>query len=213
MFEMDIYKKSEDVLKKIIKAQKKIGFEIILIGGWAVYCYNPYMKSKDIDFLILEKDVWKLENFLSSVGFRKTGKVLEKIGFAMLVEDDKIELDIYDKKIAKLNIKEIFDKKMFVKKRFFEEKVAVADLNLLMALKIMAASERIGTGKGMKDISDILALLDKFYDRVDFEFVKSLIDEKTVKNVLSVVFSDYKKIKSLYPMRFLQFQKIKQSLL
>jgi hypothetical protein len=210
---MDIYKKSEDVLKKIIKAQKKIGFEIILIGGWAVYCYNPYMKSKDIDFLILEKDVWKLENFLSSVGFRKTGKVLEKIGFAMLVEDDKIELDIYDKKIAKLNIKEIFDKKMFVKKRFFEEKVAVADLNLLMALKIMAASERIGTGKGMKDISDILALLDKFYDRVDFEFVKSLIDEKTVKNVLSVVFSDYKKIKSLYPMRFLQFQKIKQSLL
>jgi len=210
---MDIYKKSEDVLKKIIKAQKKIGFEIILIGGWAVYCYNPYMKSKDIDFLILEKDVWKLENFLSSVGFRKTGKVLEKIGFAMLVEDDKIELDIYDKKIAKLNIKEIFDKKMFVKRRFFEEEVAVADLNLLMALKIMAASERIGTGKGMKDISDMLALLDKFYEKVDFEFVKSLIGEKTVKSVLSVVFSDYKKIKSLYPMRFLQFQKIKQSLL
>ena len=210
---MDIYKKSEDVLKKIIKAQKKIGFEIILIGGWAVYCYNPYMKSKDIDFLILKKDVWKLENFLSSVGFRKTGKVLEKIGFAMLVEDDKIELDIYDKKIAKLNIKEIFDKKMFVKRRFFEEEVAVADLNLLMALKIMAASERIGTGKGMKDISDMLALLDKFYEKVDFEFVKSLIGEKTVKSVLSVVFSDYKKIKSLYPMRFLQFQKIKQSLL
>jgi len=213
VFEMDIYKKSEDVLKKIIKAQKKIGFEIILIGGWAVYCYNPYMKSKDIDFLILKKDVWKLENFLSSVGFRKTGKVLEKIGFAMLVEDDKIELDIYDKKIAKLNIKEIFDKKMFVKRRFFEEEVAVADLNLLMALKIMAASERIGTGKGMKDISDMLALLDKFYEKVDFEFVKSLIGEKTVKSVLSVVFSDYKKIKSLYPMRFLQFQKIKQSLL
>jgi len=207
---MDIYEKSEEVLKEIIKAQKKFRFDIILIGGWAVYCYNPYMKSKDIDFLIKEDDLWKLENFLDSVGFRGTGKVLEKRGFAMVIGDDKVDLDVYDKKIGGVEVKKIFDEKMFETRKFLNEEVKVAGLNLLLSLKILSGSERMGTGKGMKDASDILALLDKFHENIDFEFVKSLIGEKAVNNMLSVLFSDYKKIKNLYPMGFLKFQKIKQ---
>jgi len=210
---MDIYEKSEEILNEIIKAQRKFSFDIILIGGWAVYCYNPYMKSKDIDFLIKEKDLWKLENFLDSIGFRQTGKVLEKKGFAMIVGDDKVELDVYDKKIGGIEVSKVFDERMFEMKKFLNHEVKVASLNLLLSLKILSGAERMGTGKGMKDVSDILALLDKFCNNVDFKFVKSLIGEGAVKSVLPVVFSDYKKIKNLYPIRFLQFQKIRQRLL
>ncbi len=209
---MDIYEKSQETLKEIIKAQKKFGFEIILIGGWAVYCYNPYMKSKDIDFLIRKNDFWKLANFLESIGFRQTGKVLEKRGFAMLIGDDKIELDVYDDKIGNLRVKEIFDKKLFVTKSFNGQKVNVVNLNVLLSLKVVSGSERIGTGKGMKDMSDILAILDKFYDKIDFKVVGKFSGEDTVKRVISIVFSDYKKIKNIYPMKFLKFEKIKKSL-
>lgn len=208
----DIYEKSQKTLKEIIKAQKKFEFEIVLIGGWAVYRYNPYMKSKDIDFLIKKKDFWKLENFLDSIGFRRTGEVLEKKGFAMLVGDDKVELDVYDEKIGGLKVKEIFDKKLFVLRNFNGEKVSVVNLNVLTALKMISGSERIGTAKGVKDMSDILALFDKFYDKIDFERVNMLADRARVKQVVSVVFSDYKKIKNLYPMDFLKFEKIRKSL-
>jgi hypothetical protein len=209
---MDIYEKSHKILKEIIKSQDKFNFKIILIGGWGVYCYNPYMKSKDIDFLIREQDFWKLRNFLNSLGFRETGKVLEKIGFALLVGDDKIEIDVYDKKIGNVNVKEIFDKNLFSLKEFDGLKVCVANLELLLALKVISGFERIGTGKGMKDISDILAILDKHSQKINFDIVYSYVDRTKVKKVFSVIFSDYKKIKNLYPIGFTKFEKIKKSL-
>ena len=209
---MDVYEKSQKILKEIIKAQRKFDFEIILIGGWAIYCYNPYMKSKDIDFLIRKEDFWKLVNFLDSLGFRQTGKVLGKKGFAMLIGDDKIELDVYDDKIGNLNVREIFDKKLFVKRNFNGEKVNAVNLDVLLSLKIISAAERMGTGKGVKDMSDILAILDKYYNKIDFKFVNKLSGKDTVKRVISIVFSDYKKIKNLYPMEFLKFEKIKKLL-
>ena len=212
MGKMDIYEKSKKTLKEIIKAQKKFDFEIILIGGWAVYCYNPYMKSKDIDFLIRKEDFWKLAEFLGSIGFRQTGKVLEKKGFAILIGDEKIELDVYDNKIGNLKVKEIFDKKLFVGRNFNGEKVSVVNLDVLLSLKIVSGGEIIGTAKGVKDMSDILAILDKFYNKIDFKFVNKLVGRETVKRVISIVFSDYKKIKNLYPMEFLKFEKIKKSL-
>lgn len=208
----DIYEKSQKTLGKIIRAQRKFDFEIVLIGGWAVYCYNPYMKSKDIDFLVKKGNFWKLENFLDSIGFRRTGEVLEKKGFAMLIGDDKIELDVYDGKIGGLKVKEMFDKKLFVLRSFNREKVNVVNLNVLTALKAVSGAERLGTAKGMKDVSDILAMFDKFYDKIDFKFVDNLVGKDTVRRIISVVFSDYKKIKNLYPMEFLKFEKIRKSL-
>lgn len=210
---MDIYEKSHETLKKLIEAQDKFDFEIILIGGWAVYCYNPYMKSKDIDFIIKEGDFWKLRNFLSSLGFRETGKVLEKKGFALLVGDDKIELDVYDKKIGNINVKEIFDKNLFFVKKFDGLKVKVANLEILLTLKILSGFERIGTGKGMKDVSDILALLDNYFQKIDFSLINRYVNKSVVSKVFSVIFSDYKKIKNLYPISFLKFEKIKKSLI
>lgn len=212
MDKMDVYEKSLEILKKIIDAQKKYGFKIILIGGWGVYCYNPYLKSKDIDFLVKEQDVWKLVSFLDTLGFRETGKVLEKRGFALLVGDDKIEVDVYDEKIGGFDVKQIFGKELFVVKKLNGRKVNVVELNLLLALKIIASSERIGTGKGMKDVSDILAIFDNFFGKIDLDFIYSIIKKDIVDKVFSIIFSDYKKIRNLYPISFLKFEKIKKNL-
>lgn len=209
---MDIYEKSLETLKKIVKAQKEYGFKIILIGGWGVYCYNPYMKSRDINFLIKEQDILKLKSFLHPLGFRETGKVLEKRGFALLVNDDKIELDVYDKKIGGFDVNDIFDKKLFVVKKINGIKVNVAEVNLLLILKIISGYERIGTGKGIKDISNILALFDACFEKIDFNFIYSNINKKIVNNVFSIIFSDYKKIRNLYPISFLKFERMKKIL-
>ncbi len=60
---MDIYEKSFSVLKKLTLAQKKYNFSFVLIGGWAVWVYNRYLKSKDVDIIIKPEDFFKLKNF------------------------------------------------------------------------------------------------------------------------------------------------------
>ncbi|MEM7819019.1 MAG: nucleotidyltransferase family protein [Candidatus Aenigmatarchaeota archaeon] len=207
---MDVYEKSLEVLKKIIRNQKKLSFKIVLIGGWAVYAFNPYMKSKDIDLLVEKKNFWKLRNFLESLGFRRTfSKPLDKKGFAMLFEEDKIEVDVYDEKISKFEVDEIFEKKKFEAGRIDGEKVLVLERNMLLTLKIFSAIERLGTPKGIKDHSDILALFDKFYPKIDFEFLKSQVSKEKLEKTFRIIFTDYKKIKSIYPMEFLKYQRIK----
>lgn len=211
---MDVYEKSLEVLKEIIKNQEKLSFRIALVGGWAVYAFNPYMKSKDIDLLIEKRNFWKLRDFLESLGFRQTvSKPLDKKGFAMLFEDDKIEVDVYDEKIAKFEVEEVFENKRFETGRINGEKVLVLEKNLLLTLKIFSAIERLGTAKGIKDHSDILALFDRFYPKFDFEFLKSQVNKEQLEKVFRLVFTDYKKIKSIYPIEFLKYQRIKNGVL
>jgi len=210
---MDIYEKSLNILKKIIQNQKKLNIKIILIGGWAVYAYNPYLKSKDIDLLIEKKNFWRLKDFLEKIGFRQTASIpLDKKGFAMLFGEDKIEIDVYDEKIVKYNVKDIFGKNRFESKKIEGRDVLIADRNLLLALKILAAKDRLGTAKGIKDYSDILALFDRFYPKLDLDYIKSQIKERELNKVFQLVFADYKKIKDIYPMSFLRYQKIKNGI-
>lgn len=202
------------MLKKIIENQEKFRFRIVLVGGWAVYSLNPYLKSKDIDFLVQKKDFWKLRNFLEEVGFRQTISLpLDKKGFAMLFDEDKIEIDVYDEKIGGFSVDEIFERRMLEVGRINKEKVYVAERNLLLTLKILSAIERLGTPKGIKDHSDILALFDKFYPNVDFEFLKLKIEKEKLNKIFKLIFSDYKRIKDVYPMPFLKYQRIKKSVL
>lgn len=211
---MDIYEKSLEVLKRMIKNQEKLDLKIALIGGWAVYAFNPYMKSKDIDFIIEKKNFWKLRDFLESLGFRQTvSKPLDKKGFAMLFGDDKIEIDVYDEKIARFKVNEIFENRKFETGKINKEKVLVVERNLLLVLKIFSAAERLGTAKGIKDHSDILALFDRFYPKFDFEYLKSQMNKKQLEKILRLVFSDYKKIKDIYPIEFLKYQRIKNGVL
>lgn len=47
---MTIYEESHKELTEFVEwFNKHKGFHPIIIGGWAVYHYNPYFESKDID--------------------------------------------------------------------------------------------------------------------------------------------------------------------
>lgn len=200
---MDVYDKSFGILKKIINSELKYGYKIYLLGGWAVWLYNPYMKSKDIDFIIEKVHLWRLRNFIARLGFKETSKVLQKHGFAMMWEGDKIELDVYTEKIGKWTIKELIDD-------FYEIKVTrVLSPTKLFMLKAFTALERHGTAKGEKDLSDLLAILDAKYDKIDFKFVKKQVD---LQAVLSIILSNFQITSKLYPMSIEKYKEIKRHL-
>ena len=196
---MDIYEKSLDILKKL--ADSKIDF--YLIGGWAIWCYNPYMKSKDIDIVVKEKDFWKLRNFLLDLGFRETAKVLEKKGFSMLWDGDKIEIDVYDKKIGKYDIEDMV--KGSIKNKINKKLVYVISITNLFILKSFTASERLGTAKGEKDLSDLLALLDAHYKDIEWEKIEK-------RDILQILLKDYKQASKIYPLSLEKYKNIKNYL-
>jgi hypothetical protein len=67
--------------------------------------------------------------------------------------------------------------------------------------------------KELKIISDILAIFDKFYPRINFDFLKSKLGEEKLIKVIKIVFADYKSIKDIYPISFLRYQRIKSYVL
>lgn len=201
---MDIYEKSLEILKKIIKNQERLRYKIYLMGGWAVWIYNPYMKSKDIDFIIHKKDFWKIRDLLLDIGFRMTSDILGKKGFAMLWDDDKIEIDVYDERVGKFNVKNFI--KNSVKRKFNHDGIFIVSVSDLLLLKLFAVEERLGSRKGEKDLSDILALLDLYYEEIDFTEMRKF------KEIFRILFRDFKYTSRNYPMKFENFQKIKEHL-
>jgi hypothetical protein len=200
---MDIYDKSLEILNKIKNNENKYNYRIFLLGGWAVWLYNPYMKSKDIDFIIEEQHFWEFKKFIEECGFRETAHVLQKHGFSMIWGDDKIELDVYTEKIGKWLIKELIDDYCEIKK------IRVLSPTKLFMLKTFTALERRGTAKGEKDISDIIAILNAEYKKIDFEFVKKQVDLQTV---LSIVLPNFQITTKLYPIDMKKYKEIKSHL-
>ncbi len=196
---MDIYEKSLEILKKLAES----GIEFYLVGGWAIWCYNPYMKSKDIDLIIREKDSWRLRDFLLDLGFRETAKVLEKKGFSMMWGDDKIEIDVYDKRIGKYGIKELIEKP--AKRKINSKTVSVISVTNLFILKSYTATERLGTAKGEKDLSDLLALLDAHYKDIDWSKLE-------IKDLLQILLKEYKQTTRIYPLSLDKYKNIKNYL-
>lgn len=199
---MDIYNKSLEILKKIAKSEKRYNYKIFLLGGWAVWLYNPYMKSKDIDFMVEKSNFWKFRNFIQKLGFRETAAVLQKHGFSMMWERDKIELDVYTEKIGKWHIEELINDSQKIKG------IHILSPTKLFMLKAFTALERRGTAKGEKDFSDLVALLDAEYKNIDFEFVGKHVDLKTV---LNIIFSSFQTTSKLYPVELKKYKEIKKN--
>ncbi len=196
---MDVYGKSFETLKKIIQSEKKYNYKIFLLGGWAIWLYNPYMKSRDIDFIVEEKHFWKFRNFIEGVGFKETAKVLQKHGFSMIFEGDKIELDVYTEKIGKWGINELIDDFCLIKG------MQVLSPTKLFMLKAFTALERHGTAKGEKDLSDLVALLDMQYDKIDYGFMKNQVD---LSAVLSIILSNFQLTSKIYPISIKKYKEI-----
>lgn len=204
---MDIYAKSLDVLKRMAAAQAEKGFRICLLGGWAVWLYNPHMKSRDIDVAVGARDFWKLRDFLLSLGFRQTAKVLEKAGFALLWEGDKIEVDVYDRTVGPFAVSELVARS--VKKRLDGQVVNVLSASDLFMLKAHTALERLGTAKGEKDLADVLALLAVASRRIDFKKVSQRVD---LKELFALILKDFRTASRLYPMEMAKYKEMKAAL-
>ncbi|MBI2971553.1 MAG: nucleotidyltransferase family protein [Candidatus Aenigmarchaeota archaeon] len=200
---MDIYHKSLDILKKIVENQEKFNYKVYLVGGWSVWMYNPYMKSKDIDILVKKEDFWKLRNLLLNEGFRETSRVLEKHGFAMLWGDDKIEIDVYDDKIGKFSIDEFVTNAIVKKMNRWD--VRVVSVDDLFLMKVYTAGERLGTAKGEKDLSDLLALLDTHYKQIDFKRIAKTIK---IAEIVRILFADYRSASKIYPISYEKYHQI-----
>lgn len=165
IWEENIMLRSFEFLKRL----KYFGIDFVLIGGWAVYFLTKYHMSRDIDFLIQDRDLWKLRGYVVSLNGREKESKLEKYGFSVL----GVDLDVYAESRSDLLIPvtDVFSKNLFIELE--EMKVLKPEYLLLLKLK---AHESRGEGmKGLKDRCDILSLCLK--NNIDF----SLLPEASEK--------------------------------
>ncbi|MEA3557735.1 MAG: hypothetical protein U9R75_00605 [Candidatus Thermoplasmatota archaeon] len=181
----------------------------VLIGGWAVYLYNPYFGSIDLDLVTSSRNRKSLSNFLRRErGFEyrrrvisddrklslRVGNALIDIDFATFGTEDPFEgiertlpMSILDQRTVTGSIKDI--------------SIELADISMMLIFKCKAAWDRArrlenrtsndpawDQSKLVKDRSDIIALIDS--DEIldlgflgtffeENEFLEPVIDELT----------------------------------
>jgi len=185
--------------------------ETVLIGGWAVWCYNPRLKSRDIDVLVAPQDLWKLEAHLRGRGFSETsGAHLHKRGFRKLHEDTSIDVDIYDTVLGPYRVEELLPHS--AARSLGDVPVRTLEPTELLALKVVAAKDRRGSEKGAKDLADLLALLSAEGRSVVWDRIEDRVPRKDLRDVLRTALSDYRTTVRLYPLPMREYKALKQSL-
>lgn len=183
---------------KLAKSQRVHGFTFVLIGDWAIWHYNPYLESKDVDLVIGKEKYWRLKKFLRILGFTETRGRLAKKGLTVKTPDGGIDVDVYDDKIGPVEVGHIFRNRLWQVARIDDEEVNVASPTILLITKLVAAKERgleRRSAKGIKDLTDTFALLQAQLDAVDWGVVREYVAPTTIRGVLAAVFSDYGAIK------------------
>jgi predicted nucleotidyltransferase len=204
---MDVH----DISKAVVKELLASGTEIGMIGGWAIWAYNPYKYSMDVDVLLRPRDLWKVRERLQQLGFTETsGGHLSKKGFKKAVEGGTIEVDVYDGRIGPLMASEVLERS--IEKELFGVKTKVASPTDLLILKVYALMERRESGKGQKDISDLVALLLAVRGEVNVEDVKKVIATKTLKDAIALLTSSYQQTSRFYPLTMNEYKKLKAAL-
>ena len=213
---MSIYDQARGYLLELAKGQRAHGFTFVLIGGWAIWHYNPYLESKDVDLVIRRKEYWRFGKFLRALGFTETGGRLAKKGFTIKTPEGGIDVDVYDDKIGPVEVEHIFQNQLWRVAGMGGEEINVADPTILLITKLIAAKERgleRRSAKGMKDLTDTFALLQTQLDAVNWEVVRKHVAPATIRDVLVAVFSDYGVIKRSFPvLSFGEFNGMKKRL-
>jgi len=90
--------------------------------------------------------------------------------------------------------------------------VKVASPTDLMILKLHALSDRKESGKGQKDISDLIALLLVARDQIDIDMVKASLPKKAVKDAIALLTSSYQQTARFYPLSMAEYKRLKLAL-
>lgn len=205
---MDIYEVSKGVVVELLSS----GAEMAVIGGWAIWAYNPYKYSMDIDVTTRPNDMWKIRGSLLRLGFNETsGTHLGKKGFKKALEDGTIEVEVYDERIGPFAAGEILDRSL--ETDLFGMKARIASPTDLAILKIHALSERMESTKGQKDISDLIALFLAERARIDADRVKAVVGRKMLKEAIALVTSSFQRTSRFFPsLSMEQYKKLKSAL-
>jgi hypothetical protein len=189
MYEKDLLEKAHDEFVNFITwMNKKIGHYPMIIGGWAVYTYNPYYGSKDIDVVFMGRGIFQrvVNLYMAANGYTLKDKgVFENI-FEKDVKTEtgvsSINIDACSKEDKNI-FKEDPDKELpwdiaFRNSNTIELKSGVFHFapkpSLLLLYKLKAMRDRIYDlrgpqgleqrryleGKIFKDKADSIALLD-----------------------------------------------------
>jgi predicted nucleotidyltransferase len=204
---MDIYETSREVVKELLST----GTEIGVIGGWAIWAYNPYKYSMDIDIVLRPSGLWMIREKLLQLGFNETsGGHLGKKGFKKAVEGGAIEVDVYDDKIGPFTAEDVLNRSL--DKDLFGMEAKVASPTDLTILKMYALAERRESGKGQKDISDLIALLLAERREIDVDEVTRVVARRALKDAIAVVTSSYQQTSRFYPLSMDEYRKLKTAL-
>jgi len=204
---MDIYETSREVVKELLST----GTEIGVIGGWAIWAYNPYKYSMDIDIVLRPSGLWMVREKLFQLGFNETsGGHLGKKGFKKAVDNGAIEVDVYDDKIGPFTAEDVLNRSL--DKDLFGMEAKVASPTDLTILKMYALAERRESGKGQKDISDLIALLLAEQREIDVGEVTRVVARRALKDAIAIVISSYQQTSRFYPLSMDEYRKLKTAL-
>jgi len=181
-----ICEKSFKEMLKFVYAANKIGEFPLLFGGWAVYHYNQYAGSKDIDFAVSDEKFEELYDVLVNDGYTISENRLFK---------DGIIFDLYERsgeihpEAPALRLLYKGSERAYLKKYNSIQaggEVLIPSKPMLLYFKINALSAR----NVPKDRNDVIALLLKASEEEITELAKLLSGKKKLKERLSTLRND-----------------------
>jgi len=185
---------------KVLQGLKK-DFDLVLIGGWAVWLYTQALKSKDIDLILNFDQLEKLRRKYDLVKNSRLKKYETKI--------EDISIDIYLPFYSDLG----FPLDQVLLKPMVLQGFKVPAKEILLILKQKAYQHRYLSFKGEKDKIDIFSLIlmpDFNWQRYD-QLLKAH-NLLNLKNDLKKIITQTKQIKELNLNQH-QLSKLKKALL
>ena len=160
-----ITEKSFRVLQELRKK-----YDLVLIGGWAVFLYTKQLKSKDIDIVVGAETLGRLKKDFDVVKNER----LQKYEIKM----EGFDVDIYVAFWSQLGLSLDYILQNSVSIEGFK----VPTKEILLCLKIYTYSQRKSNLKGQKDKIDIISLL--YFDGVDFNNLRDILEKFSFGNLL-----------------------------
>lgn len=179
----EICEKSFKEMEKFVFHANKIGETPLLFGGWAVYHYNPYAGSRDVDLVVTDEHFDALVDFLVASGYTHKEARLYKDGIFFDLYKQSEDIGSEENKIQ---FKLLYtDAQHIYLKRYGPRggsgEVQIPTKPILLYFKIHALANR----NVPKDRSDVIALLLKTPEE-ELKELGKMIAEKLKMRLLTL---------------------------
>ena len=120
--------------QELLNRLRTLGIPFVVIGGWAVFLLTRYHMSRDLDFVMEERDLWKLRSYILAQGVSEKASGLSKYGYRL----GAVDMYVYTEEKGKI----VPSPTEIIRDRLFSqvEGYNVIDPEPLLLLKIQAAA-------------------------------------------------------------------------